>query len=186
MHDGLAAHVPHVYRLAMRLTRDPHRAEDLTQETFLRAYQNSHQLKDDRAARAWLFRIAVNLQNDEVRRPALSRPKLVPLPEDLSGGGLSPDRAAESKDDLAAALKLLDTLPPRQRTILFLTMVEDLSLGEVCEILGINKNTAKVNLSLARKRMREALEKGTSENVEPETCENSARIAPTKERVNDD
>jgi RNA polymerase sigma factor (sigma-70 family) len=50
---------------------------------------------------------------------------------------------------------MLDKLPPRQREVLYLVAVEDLLLAEVAEILRINQNTAKVHLSLARKRMRE-------------------------------
>jgi RNA polymerase sigma-70 factor, ECF subfamily len=160
--DGLADHVPHVYRLALRLTRDVHRAEDLTQETFLRAWQRCLQLKDKRAARVWLFRIAVNLLNDEYRLTHSSRASAVSLPDDITGAGSPPDRAAESNEELVQALKLLDALPARQRAVLHLIAVEELSLDEVCEILEINKNAAKVNLSLARKRMREILAARTS------------------------
>lgn len=65
MDDGLAQHLPHVYRLALRLTRNVHRTEDLTQETFLRACQRIEQLKHRTVIQTWLFRIAINLMNDQ-------------------------------------------------------------------------------------------------------------------------
>ena len=159
MSDGLTQFVPHVYRLSLRLTSDPHRAEDLTQETFLRAWKSRGTLKNEQATRVWLFRIAANLWKDELRRksPASAGSQL--LSDEVDGSAVAPDRRLEDEDELAQALRLLDRLPPRQRTVLYLAAVEELSLSEICEILEIDKNTAKVNLSLARKRMREELAK---------------------------
>jgi RNA polymerase sigma-70 factor, ECF subfamily len=155
--EGLAEHVPHVYRLALRLTGDRHRAEDLTQETFLRAWRGRQQLKDNRAERVWLFRIAANLWRDELRHSRTRGGTMSPLPDDACGTEATPDHAAETRESLDQALQLLDGLPVRQRTVLYLIAVEALSLNEVSNILGINTNTVKVNLSLARKRMREQL-----------------------------
>src|SRR5205823_7678639 len=55
--DILEEWVPRVYRFALRLSNDLHTAEDLTQETFLRAWRDRERLRDERAARAWLFRM---------------------------------------------------------------------------------------------------------------------------------
>jgi RNA polymerase sigma-70 factor, ECF subfamily len=159
--EGLAEHVSHVYRLALRLTGDRHRAEDLTQETFLRAWNRREQLKAGRAARVWLFRIAANIWTDELRRNH-SPAAIGPLPMDRAiCSEATPDKALEGKESLAQALRLLDALPERQRAVLYLTAVEELTLSEVAEILEIDKNTAKVHLSLARKRMRELASKGS-------------------------
>jgi RNA polymerase sigma-70 factor (ECF subfamily) len=141
----------------MRLTGDRHRAEDLTQETFLRAWKRRQQLKHSHAARVWLFRIAANVWRDELRQRRSPRAKLFSLPDDAIGSQPTPDQSAETRESLADALKLLDDLPIRQRTVLYLVAVEALSLNEVGDILGIDTNTVKVNLSLARKRMREQL-----------------------------
>lgn len=162
MHDGLAEHVPHVYRWALRLTRDRHRAEDLAQETFLRAYQRSDQLKNTQAVRVWLLRIAFNLMRDDFRS-SKSRPVMIPLSNEPRGTEMTPDLAAESKEEVTLALELLDSLPPQQRSVLYLSSVEELTLDQICEILKINKNTAKANLSIARKRMREELAKRISD-----------------------
>jgi RNA polymerase sigma-70 factor, ECF subfamily len=157
--EGLAEHVPNVYRFALRLTGDRHRAEDLTQETFLRAWQRQEQLKEGRAVRVWLFRIAANLWTDELRRGHLPTASIPRGDCQAVCERATPDRTAEAKEELQRALGLLDELPVRQRTVLYLTAVEELSLSEVADVVGIDKNTAKVHLSLARKRMRELAEK---------------------------
>ncbi len=64
----LAQFVNHVYRFALRLTGNPHEAEDLTQDVMLRALRSARRLRDLAAARVWLFRITVNLWNDRLRR----------------------------------------------------------------------------------------------------------------------
>ncbi len=162
MREGLAEHVPNVYRFALRLTGDCHCAEDLTQETFLRAWQRREQLKEGRAVRVWLFRIAANLWADELRRGHLPAVAL-PLGEVESVcARMAPDRTAEFKEEMQRAIALLDALPVRQRTVLYLIAVEELSLSEVADVIGIDKNTAKVHLSLARKKMRELAERNTS------------------------
>jgi RNA polymerase sigma-70 factor, ECF subfamily len=159
--EGLAEFVPHVYRLALRLTGDRHRAEDLTQETFLRAWKRRDQLKEGRAVRVWLLKIAANLWTDELRRSRSSAAP-VSMPEvETACDAVTPDRMAQAKESLEQALRLLDSLPVRQRTVLYLTAVEELSLSEVADVLGIDKNTAKVHLSLARKKMREQIDKTT-------------------------
>ena len=155
MREGLAEHVPNVYRFALRLTGDRHCAEDLTQETLLRAWQRQEQLKEGRAVRVWLFRIAANLWTDELRRGHLPTASIPHRDLEVVCERVTPDRTAESKEELQRALGLLDELPVRQRTVLYLTAVEELPLSEVADIIGIDKNTAKVHLSLARKKMRE-------------------------------
>jgi RNA polymerase sigma-70 factor, ECF subfamily len=162
--EGLAEFVPHVYRLALRLTGDRHRAEDLTQETLLRAWKRRDQLQEGRALRVWLFRIAANIWTDELRRRHLPGTEPDLLLDDPICSSETPDRALETRESLAHALQLLDSLPVRQRTVLYLTAVEELSLSDVADILGIDKNTAKVHLSLARKRMRELAGKTESKS----------------------
>jgi RNA polymerase sigma-70 factor (ECF subfamily) len=159
VHEGLAQHVPHVYRLALRLTGDRHRAEDLTQETFLRAWKGRAQLRDVRAQRLWLFRIAANIWKDELRQNRVRSALWSPLPDDAQSLEPTPEHSSELRESLERTLSLLNSLPVQQRTVLYLIAVEGLSVGEVGNILGINTNAVKVNLSLARKRMREQTQK---------------------------
>ncbi len=158
--DDLIEHVPRVYRFTLRLTGDPHRADDLTQETFLRAWKKRHTLNEKRAVLGWLFRIAANLWRDELRRqpaPAHS------LEGDTPQISAPPGQDLEHREERSRILRWLDSLPPRQREVLYLRAVEDFSLDEICDVLQISKGAAKTNLSLARKAMRENFQLTTRE-----------------------
>lgn len=114
---------------SLRLTGDRHRAEDLTQETFLRAWKRRAQLKDARAERVWLFRIAANIWKDELRQSRGRSALWSPLPEDAPDPEPTPEQCSESRESLERTLSLLNSLPVQQRTVLYLIAVEGLSAG---------------------------------------------------------
>lgn len=149
--DAIEEHVGSVYRYALRLTRRPDLAEDLTQETLLRGWRSRQKLRDERAARVWLFKIATNLWTDQLRRGRF-RPEALdiepPCPRPL------PVAASDERENVRMALAGMDELPPRQRQVLYLVTCENMAHGEVATILGINESAVKANLSLARKEMR--------------------------------
>jgi RNA polymerase sigma factor (sigma-70 family) len=153
----LQEYVPRVYRFALRLTHDPHAAEDLTQETFLRAWRHRGLLRRPEALRVWLFRIAANLWRDQLRRGKLPVAQAGPLPIDFASNTPAPERSVEDQDDLRRALEALDMLPDRQREALYLSACEGLSAAEVSAVLGISPEAVKASLSLARKKLREEL-----------------------------
>src|SRR5262245_4386306 len=151
--DLLERWLPRVYRFALRLTQDAHAAEDLTQETFLRAWRHREHLREPGSARAWLFRIAANLWRDQRRRgrSAVARAELLNVePADCSR---RPEAEASDREDLRRALQALDTLPDRQREVLYLSACEGLPPREIAAVLGISPEAAKASLSLARKRL---------------------------------
>ncbi len=151
----LEQHVPRVYRFALRLTKDPHRADDLTQDVFLRAWQHRHRLREPWAVRVWLFRITANLWKDELRKshPQASNTN----PDDTPAPELSPPEAAVAQENVRRALKALDQLPERQQQVLYLHACEQMRLAEIVDVLQITYNDAKVILSLARKKLRHQL-----------------------------
>jgi RNA polymerase sigma-70 factor, ECF subfamily len=151
--------VPRVYRFALRLTRDPHAAEDLTQETFLRAWKQQRLLRHPQAIHVWLFRIAANLWRDQLRRGKLRVAKAGPLPEDFASDVPGAEQTVDDQDDLRRALEALETLPERQREVLYLCACEGLSAAEVSAILGISVDAVKANLSLARKKASAGVER---------------------------
>ncbi len=152
--DLVQQHVGRVYRFALRLTGDRHLAEDLTQDTFAKAWQNRRRLRQPEAARAWLFRIAVNLWRDRLRQKR-RRPKSEEIaPDDCLSEGKPPDGELVDREDLQRTLDAMDLLPERQREVLYLHACEELSLAEIGNILDISPDAAKASLSLARKRMR--------------------------------
>jgi RNA polymerase sigma-70 factor (ECF subfamily) len=153
----LEEYVPRVYRLALRLTGDAHAAEDLTQETLLRAWRQLDRLRASGSARVWLFRIAANLWRDQLRRGRSPVARAGKLADDLAGRCVPPDRTAADHEAVGRALEVMETLPPRQRQVLYLNACEGLSAAEAAEVLGISSSAAKASLSLARKRLRHEL-----------------------------
>jgi RNA polymerase sigma-70 factor (ECF subfamily) len=143
-----------VYRYALRLTGKTELAEDLAQETFLRAWRNRTRLRDSRVARVWLLRIATNLWTDELRRGKF-RPRI--LESEPVCTRPTPGTEANERENVRLALAEMDQLPPRQRQVLYLISCEGLSQSEVSEVLGIGLPAVKASLSLARKEMRHRL-----------------------------
>jgi RNA polymerase sigma-70 factor (ECF subfamily) len=150
----LEQYVAGVYRFALRLTGDRHQAEDLAQETLLRAWRHRKRLRQRKAARVWLFKIAANLWRDQVRRRGRGPREAASPVDECPSVETSPDRPISDQEDLRRALETMDSLPPRQREVLYLHACEGLSLAEIADVLGIRAEAAKASLSLARKRMR--------------------------------
>jgi RNA polymerase sigma-70 factor (ECF subfamily) len=154
--DRLEEWLPQVYRFARRLTADADAAEDLAQETLLRAWRHRSRLRDQGSARVWLFRIAANLWRDGLRRKRLPTAHAGPV-DDVPDSPRPPERCAVGREDLARALAALDRLPPRQRDVLYLLACEGLSIAEIATVLRTSPAAAKASLSVARKKLREQL-----------------------------
>jgi RNA polymerase sigma-70 factor (ECF subfamily) len=140
-----------VFRFALRLTRDHHRAEDLTQDVFVRVWPKWLRPRQERPLRTYLFRTAVRRWRDLNRR----RP-MAPLDDaDAEGAGPSAERTADAREELAGVLARLDRLPEKQRLALHLVGVEGLTIEEAAGALGSTVAAVKANVSLARARLRE-------------------------------
>lgn len=168
VNNPLEEHVAAVYRFALRLASDCHLAEDLTQEAFLRGLRNLDRLRDHQAARTWLLRIVHNLWRDALRRGRSPVARALALPEDLACRQRHPGQRQEDEDEVLRAREALDSLPPRQREVLHLRACEDLSPAEIAEVLDVSLDAVKVSLCLARKKMRELLQR-CNDDLRPKT-----------------
>jgi RNA polymerase sigma-70 factor (ECF subfamily) len=146
-----------VYRFALRLAGDVHAAEDLTQETMLRAWRNRDRIREPRALRVLLFRIAANAWRDQLRRKKSRVARTCTLPEDVPEQAALPEDILAGEENHKLVLEMLDSLPDRQREVFYLSVCEELCSKEIAGVLGISRDAVKSNLSLARKRMREIL-----------------------------
>jgi RNA polymerase sigma-70 factor (ECF subfamily) len=149
--------IPRVYRFALRLVRNQHMAEDLAQEALLRAWRQRKTLRDAGTMRTWVFRITVNVWRDWLRRSGSPVAKAACLVAPVAMAGEDPSLLAAEQESLRRVLAALDDLPERQRQVLYLRACEGLSIAEIAEVLDSNPNAVKVNLSLARKQMRDQL-----------------------------
>ena len=148
-----------VYRLALRYTGDSQLAEDIAQETFLRACAGLKNYDRSRPAGPWLLRIALNLCRNR-RRAAREIPMEERLAAMEADPGPGPEHLylqRERERELTGALR---ALPPIYREVLILKHVNELSYAEIGAVLGLNLSLVKNRLYRGRIMLREALQKG--------------------------
>jgi RNA polymerase sigma-70 factor (ECF subfamily) len=157
-----------LYRTALRMTRSEAEAEDLVQETYIRAFRFRDQFTPGTNLKAWLFRILTNTFINQYRRKA-ARPETTELDDveesilyrhmrDVSPGSSSPDPEATLIDNsLSSEVKdALEALPEKFRTTLLLD-VEGFSYKEIAEMLGIPIGTVMSRLHRGRKFLQKRL-----------------------------
>lgn len=152
-------HSRRVYRWAYRLTGDPHDAEDLTQDVFVRVFRSLSSYSPG-SFEGWLHRITTNLFLDGVRRR--SRQRTVPLLDDDAAEVLGDRGADPAQRHADAALDpdvqaALDALPEDFRRVVLLADVEGLSYTEIADVVGIKMGTVRSRLHRGRQQMRDSL-----------------------------
>ncbi len=142
-----------LYRYAYWLTRDPNVAEDLVQETFLRAWKAIDTLQDDKAAKGWLITI---LRRENARRFERKQLELV----DLDNHPQTQHDALHSEQEMENEWlhRHIARLPEEYQEPLLLQVVGGFSGEEIAEMLGLNKNTVMTRLFRARNQIKEAME----------------------------
>jgi RNA polymerase sigma-70 factor (ECF subfamily) len=153
-----------VFNVALRLLRDVGLAEDATQDTFIRAWQNIGAFQTG-SFRSWLYKIATNRAYDmlraSARRPAGSLEaelvEIEPIWTSGSGAEESPDAHALRRELAIHLERALTALPEEQRMVVLLVDVQGFDYHEVAETLGIALGTVKSRLSRARARIRQIL-----------------------------
>jgi RNA polymerase sigma-70 factor (ECF subfamily) len=157
--DIVRAHSARVYRLAYRLTGNPHDAEDLTQEVFVRVFRSLSSYTPG-TFEGWLHRITTNLFLDSARRK--QRIRFEGLADEmahrLAGSEPTPAQAFDDShldDDVQAALK---ALPPEYRAAVVLCDIEGFSYEEIAATLGVKLGTVRSRIHRGRAQLRSALE----------------------------
>lgn len=146
-------HMRQLYGAAYRLTRDRPDAEDLVQETYLRAFRAFEGYKPDTNVRAWLFTILHRTRTDFFRKAGRS-PQTVELLEDGPGVGPPQDVLARGQEDIGRAL---EALPEVYRTAVLLRDVEDFAYDEIAGILGVPIGTVMSRIHRGRALLRASL-----------------------------
>lgn len=150
-------HSERVYRLALRLTGDPHDAEDLTQDVFVRVFRSIHTFQPG-TIEGWLHRITTNLYIDSTRRKArVSEAAQSHVPDfvwgETEGPGELHDEAALDHDVAAA----LAALTPELRVAVVLCDIEGLSYDEIANVLDIKLAAVRSRIHRGRTQLRAAL-----------------------------
>lgn len=145
--DLLEAYGREIQAVAYLIVRDHAEAEDIVVETLLTAFERGGSIRDERALRTWLLRVATNHALQRRRRSA----RIVPI--DLVSDRADGDVLAQSPDRVAL-LAGIGELPAQMRAAIVLRYYADLSVEDVAAALGKSPNTIKAQLQTALDRLR--------------------------------
>lgn len=157
-----------IYRLGLNLTGNPEDAEDLLQETFLKAFQHLPTFREDSRFYTWIVRIAINEGLMKLRKRRSSKEVQVEDPSNSDGEFVprefadwrpNPEQAMERVEMETILRNAAKALPVTFRTVFFLRDVEGLSTEETAEMLNLSVGAVKARLFRARLRLREELSK---------------------------
>ena len=155
-----------LYNLCFRLTFNKHDADDLFQQTWIKAAKNAAKFKGD-AFRAWLFRICVNQHKDNYR--AASRRKKI-IKENfestyakeyvllVSGQSDSVEQQVEKKHIQALLISNIDKLPNKQKIPIVLHYYQQMKYSQIADVLGIPEGTVKSRINTAKKTLKSVME----------------------------
>ena len=170
-------HLDALYRSAFSMTKNAGDAEDLVQETFVRAFQFFEQFQGGTNARAWLFRIMTNLYINSYRKKA-REPDRVSYDEmedfylynrlsdaQSSNSAASPEEAIIQKVQAEAIQTAIERLPDEYRETVILADVNEFSYQEISEMLSIPIGTVRSRLSRGRRLVQKAIWAFTEANT---------------------
>jgi RNA polymerase sigma-70 factor (ECF subfamily) len=154
-----------VYLLCYRMLGNRHEAEDIAQEAFIRAYINIDSYNIDKKFSTWLYRIATNLSIDRIRK---KKPDFYLDAEVKGTEGLTmysqvaadialPEEELESLELQQSVQAEILKLPEKYRAVILLKYIEELSLKEISEILGLPISTIKTRIHRGREALRRQL-----------------------------
>ena len=155
-----------IFRLAQHVTQNREDAEDVLQETFMKAYEHLEQFKGDSKFYTWIVRIAVNQALMKLRRrktdKSVSLDETIDTGEDtvvreIAAWGENPEQQL-SREELGGILdSAIESLEPLYRSVFVLRDIEELSTEETAEALGLSVPAVKSRLLRARLQLREKL-----------------------------
>ena len=156
-----------VFRLAFRMTANEHDAEEVVQETFLRAYRSMDRFESRSGFGTWLYRIAANCSLDLIRmRQRHNEHRTQPAgPEDesdlarsVAASDPTPDRLLLSAEVQQKVAFAMGRMTPMERAAFTLRHYEGLSIDEIGRTLGLRNSATKNNIFRAVRKLRQALE----------------------------
>ncbi|GGG07449.1 RNA polymerase sigma factor SigW [Paenibacillus abyssi] len=156
-----------LYHMAYRMLSNRQEAEDVVQDTFLRVYNNLDRYDETMKFSTWIYRIATNLCIDRLRKrkPSYSLDAESSDHEGLDGYSMIPsdDRTPESETLLSETQRIIhqamDTLPAKYKSVMVLRYLQELSLQEIGDVLGMPVTTVKTRVHRGREFLRKKLER---------------------------
>jgi len=144
-----------VFRLAKRLLVSTEEAEDATQEVLLKLWKNKDKMEGYKNVEAFSMTMTKNFCFDKLKSKQAQNLKIVH--NNYEDGNTSLQKQVEVNDSVSWVGKIIEELPEQQRVIIQLRDVEEYDLDEIADMLNMNNTSVRVNLSRARKALREKL-----------------------------
>ena len=141
-----------VYRLSLQMLRCHADAEDTAQEVMLKLWTMRHQLAAYRSVEALAVQIGKNICINRLRAQKHSSDDVF---DTLQEASPSPDLQLEAADSMATVARIIERLPEMQRTVIHLRDIEGYQPSEIAEIMGCEESAVRMNLSRARKKVKE-------------------------------
>jgi RNA polymerase sigma-70 factor (ECF subfamily) len=139
-----------LYRWLYNLTHHRHTAEDIAQETFLKALAGLASFREGSNFRAWLYRIAYNAFVNQQRKATRTKQ---PFPDHLESSQEGPAEQAMSREALRTLARAVGRLPDEFRAAFLLRVEEDLSFKQIAEVLQTTEETARWRVFKARQKL---------------------------------
>jgi len=145
-----------VVSIAWNIVRNPHDAEDLAQEAFVKAYENIERFRSAEPFGPWIYRIVTNLALDVIKHRRRFRHEELSAeePAERRDAADLPASASEIQSRIDAAL---ESLPEMQRVVARMSLIEEFDHAEIASMMKLSEGTVRSHLSLARKKLREQL-----------------------------
>ena len=157
------SYVDSLYGTALRLTRRPADAEDLVQDTYLKAFRAAHQFQRGTNLKAWLFTILHNtfrnMRRHDGRNPVEVDSETVELAADAAGAQQTPEQLLTRATLDADLQSALDGMPDAFRQAVWLRDVEEFTYAEIARMLGVPIGTVMSRISRGRRMLFERLSK---------------------------
>ncbi len=147
------AYYMRVFSYVMTLSGDRHSAEEITQETFFRAFSKTAAFRNESDEVTWLCAIAKNCFVDETRR----RHKAAPIPDEMPAAGKSIEQQVTDKDSSFRIHAALHTMDEPYREVFELRIFGELSFSQIGTIFGKTENWARVTYHRARLKLMERM-----------------------------
>jgi len=158
-----------LFRWLTHLTRDPHAAEDIAQETFLKAFAAIASFRPGTNFRAWLFRIG---HNNFVNHHRGGRHVKLPLTADIPEERLGPENEVLDRESVRLVMEAIHKLPSQFRAALLLRAEEGLSFKEIADVLELTEETARWRVFKARQKLMSVLSPELQPAPPPESKKN--------------
>lgn len=156
-----------IKRVVYSYVKNESDTEDITQDVFVKVYENLNTFRGQSSLRSWIYSIAINKNKDHLRslknRQRIYKEKVVNLWQHKDEE--SPEKHSMKQEGSKQILSKVNELPLKYREVIILYYFEELALKEISEVLSIKLNTAKARLQRARKKLKPKLEQNGGDQL---------------------